>query len=720
MVVHATSATSPAALDHARPRRRSRSGPQRKGIDGRLRRADQGPGGARRTCSSCVDELNSRLNRWETIKEFRILDRDLTVEDGRAHAALKVKRKVVENKYSGVLIESMYAARVVTRPPSTSSPRATPTTGSPASVSARPRRRRRGRRRPRAWSAVAVGDPRPAGRARRRRRSGHRRRVQPPPPRPHAQRRAVPDARFHDYQAIYHDDVWDDRAAEGFHAGPSHVWLLETPGHTPQDITHGRCEPADGVVVLTHLWWIGRRSARRPLRTGRRRAACIASADLGPQTVARSSPATGPPSSPDRLDAGLSRSAHARRCMPGALHRTVNRAPPTAPPRRGGPRGGRSPFGFYVHVPFCTARCGYCDFNTYTAEELRGDVRERHVRRGGDAPRSGWPAGVLGDVRPPGVDGVLRRRYADPAAAGRPGAMLARARRGVRAGRGAEVTTEANPDSVTRRHLEALREAGFTRISLRHAVGACPHVLATLDRTHDPLAGGRGRSAGPAPAGFEQVSLDLIYGTPGESLADWRHSLEAALACGPDHVSAYALIVEDGTALARQVRRGELPMPDDDDLADKYLLADERARGRRAAAGTRCRTGRARREPAAGTTSRYWTGDDWWGVGPGAHTHVGGVRWWNVKHPRAYAERIAAGDSPAHGPRGARRRDAAGRAGAARGAAARGLGTDVLRRRGVEAARTRVARAVEPDACVAVGSCSPCGAACWPTPSSAG
>jgi coproporphyrinogen III oxidase-like Fe-S oxidoreductase len=174
---------------------------------------------------------------------------------------------------------------------------------------------------------------------------------------------------------------------------------------------------------------------------------------------------------------------------------------------------------------------------------------------------------------------------------------------------------------------------------------AVDSVLATLDRTHDPLRvpavveWARG-------AGFEHISLDLIYGTPGETVADWEVSLEAALACAPDHVSAYSLIVEPGTALARRIGRGELPMPDEDDLADKYVVADERLSG----AGlrwyevsnwardvdSRCRH-----------NELYWTGGHWWGIGPGAHSHVGGVRWWNVKHPSAYAGRLADGVSPA-------------------------------------------------------------------------
>ena len=206
-----------------------------------------------------------------------------------------------------------------------------------------------------------------------------------------------------------------------------------------------------------------------------------------------------------------------------------------------------------------------------------------------------------------------------------------------------EVTTEANPDSVTPQSLRELAEGGFTRVSFGMQ-SAVPHVLRTLDRTHDPCRIGA-VVAWARDAGL-QVSLDLIYGTPGESAADWQASLDAAVSHRPDHVSAYALVVEEGTAMAVAVRRGKLPAPDPDDLAAKYEAADE-ALG---AAGydwyevsnwadgddARCRHNLG-----------YWTGDDWWGVGPGAHSHVGGVRWWNVKHPAAYAGRLAAGESPA-------------------------------------------------------------------------
>ena len=210
---------------------------------------------------------------------------------------------------------------------------------------------------------------------------------------------------------------------------------------------------------------------------------------------------------------------------------------------------------------------------------------------------------------------------------------------------GAEITTESNPDSVAQWDLEELRSVGFNRISFGMQ-SAVPHVLATLDRTHDPLRVPAVVDWARA-AGFEQVSLDLIYGTPGETLADWEASLDAALACAPDHLSAYSLIVEEGTALARRVRNGEVALPDDDDVADKYELADERLE---AAGLSWYEVSNWARDDAARCRHNllYWTGADWWGVGPGAHSHVGGVRWWNVKHPAAYADRLAAGQSPAH------------------------------------------------------------------------
>nr|WP_260408080.1 radical SAM family heme chaperone HemW [Planomonospora venezuelensis] len=305
--------------------------------------------------------------------------------------------------------------------------------------------------------------------------------------------------------------------------------------------------------------------------------------------------------------------------------------------------GGR-PFGFYVHVPFCATRCGYCDFNTYTASEL-----------GPGASHADYAATAVEEVR---------RARAVLGTAGLPvetvffgggTPTLLPARDLVRILRaideefglapGAEVTTEANPESVDPGYLAELRRGGFTRMSFGMQ-SARAHVLKVLDRHHTP-----GRAAQAVrearEAGFEHVNLDLIYSTPGESDDDWRASLAAAVEAGPDHVSAYSLIVEDGTRLAARIRRGELPMPDDDVAADRYLIAESMLTGAgfhwyevsnwAASEAGRCRH-----------NLLYWTGGDWWGVGPGAHSHVGGTRWWNVKHPAAYAQRLAAGVSPAH------------------------------------------------------------------------
>jgi putative oxygen-independent coproporphyrinogen III oxidase len=319
--------------------------------------------------------------------------------------------------------------------------------------------------------------------------------------------------------------------------------------------------------------------------------------------------------------------------------------------------------GVYIHVPFCRVRCGYCDFNTYTSDELRGARREDYASQAiaevcqaeSVLASAGLPARSVSTVFFGGGTPTML-----------PVTDLARMLAAVRDTWGleptAEVTTEANPDSVDAEYLVALKAAGFTRVSFGMQ-SAVLHVLATLERTHDParipLVVNWARDAGL------EVSLDLIYGTPGESLDDWRTSLEHAVAQQPDHLSAYALIVEDGTKLARQIRRGEIATPDDDLAADMYELADEllSANGYEwyevsnwARASTSSETGS---EPtlnvADGAEHRsrhnlaYWQGHDWWGVGPGAHSHVGGVRWWNVKHPAAYADRIATGQSPAAG-----------------------------------------------------------------------
>jgi putative oxygen-independent coproporphyrinogen III oxidase len=300
------------------------------------------------------------------------------------------------------------------------------------------------------------------------------------------------------------------------------------------------------------------------------------------------------------------------------------------------------PFGIYVHVPFCAVRCGYCDFNTYTATELGGGGSQA-AYAGHAVAEVEYAADTLGPTRPVVSTVFFGGGTPTLLPAGDLIRILAAIDDSFGLATDVEVTTEANPDSVTPAGLAALRAAGFNRVSFGMQ-SAVPHVLRVLERTHDPA--NVARSVDWArKAGFDQVSLDLIYGTPGESLADWKTSVEAALACEPDHLSAYSLIVEAGTRLARQVRTGVVPAPDEDDLAEKYLLADDAftAAGlewyeisnwaRNAAA--RCRH-----------NELYWTSASWWGVGPGAHSHVAGERWWNVKHPTAYAARMTAGDSP--------------------------------------------------------------------------
>lgn len=309
--------------------------------------------------------------------------------------------------------------------------------------------------------------------------------------------------------------------------------------------------------------------------------------------------------------------------------------------------------GIYVHVPFCRVRCGYCDFNTYTADELRGAKRTDYAGQavaeiefgGAILDRAGLPQRPVSTVFFGGGTPTMLP-VTDLAA------MLAAIRSTWGLDSGAEVTTEANPDSVDAAYLGSLAEAGFTRVSFGMQ-SAVPSVLATLERTHDPervpLVVEWARAAGL------DVSLDLIYGTPGESLDEWQRSLEHAIAQAPDHLSAYSLIVEDGTKLARQIRRGEVSEPDEDLQADMYELADALL----SAAGYEwyevSNWARGSRGPSDFAEHRsrhnlaYWQGQDWWGVGPGAHSHVGGVRWWNVKHPAAYAERILAGVSPAAG-----------------------------------------------------------------------
>ncbi|MFJ2741840.1 radical SAM family heme chaperone HemW [Streptomyces sp. NPDC087440] len=310
---------------------------------------------------------------------------------------------------------------------------------------------------------------------------------------------------------------------------------------------------------------------------------------------------------------------------------------------------GERPLGFYLHVPYCATRCGYCDFNTYTATELRGSG-------GALASRDNYAATLIEEVR------LARKVLGDDPRPVRtvfvgggtptllPAADLVRMLGAIREEFGladdCEVTTEANPESVNPAYLAELREGGFNRVSFGMQ-SARQHVLKILDRTHTP---GRPEAcvAEARAAGFDHVNLDLIYGTPGESDADWQASLDAAIGAGPDHVSAYALIVEEGTQLARRIRRGEVPMTDDDVHADRYLMTEQAL----SAAGFSWYEVSNWATSEAGRclhNELYWRGADWWGAGPGAHSHVGGVRWWNVKHPGAYAQALGDGKSPGAG-----------------------------------------------------------------------
>lgn len=318
-----------------------------------------------------------------------------------------------------------------------------------------------------------------------------------------------------------------------------------------------------------------------------------------------------------------------------------------AAPSMPAPDFGLSPgtaFGLYVHVPFCATRCGYCDFNTYTPAELGGSnpdgwLAALRVELALAAQRLSAPAvdpsASAVDPSAPAVDTVFvgggtpsllgAQRLAEVLDAVRDAFPLAA---------GAEVTTEANPESTSPEFFDALRSAGYTRVSLGMQ-SASPGVLSVLNRVHTP---GRALDAAreARAAGFAHVNLDLIYGTPGESDDDLLASVDLALAAGVDHVSAYALVVEDGTALSRRVRRGEVEAPDDDVLAHRYRLIDQRLTeagltwyevSNWSSPGGECRHNLG-----------YWNGGQWWGAGPGAHGFVGDVRWWNVKHPNAYGQ----------------------------------------------------------------------------------
>jgi len=312
--------------------------------------------------------------------------------------------------------------------------------------------------------------------------------------------------------------------------------------------------------------------------------------------------------------------------------------------------------GLYVHVPFCTRRCGYCDFNTYaldrapiTPEDWAWGI-EMEVWDGTVGPfdtvffGGGTPSLLGAPALAKVLDGIRGTVGLEDGLDGGDGVAP-----------GAEVTVEANPETVTPELLDGLLAAGVTRLSLGMQ-SSDEAVLATLDRLHTPGQALRSVELARA-AGFTDISLDLIYGTPGESLASWQATLESALSSGPDHVSCYALIVERGTPLAKRIERGELAEPDDDLMADEYILADELLTA--AGLGWYELSNWAKPGHQCRHNLGYWQGVNYYGVGPGAHSYHDHVfdkwlgntysphRWWNHRSPERWIGALRHNGSPA-------------------------------------------------------------------------
>ncbi|MEN9989169.1 MAG: hypothetical protein RL508_148 [Actinomycetota bacterium] len=307
-----------------------------------------------------------------------------------------------------------------------------------------------------------------------------------------------------------------------------------------------------------------------------------------------------------------------------------------------------SPLSFhaYVHVPFCRVRCGYCDFNTYTADELDGVRQDSFANQlgaeiafsRGVLNKSGFKARPLSSVFFGG--GTPTQLPAKDLVA-----LLNNLQETFGIEAGAEVTTEANPDNVDLDYLRLLKDGGFTRISFGMQ-SAVTSVLKVLDRSHTPER--VPEVVALAKQVGLQTSVDLIYGAPTETIADWEATIAAALALDTDHISAYSLIVEPGTKMARQIAKGFLPEPDEDEQATKYEMAEAAF----TAAGFQwyeLSNWAKSPELASQHNVAYWQGKNWWGYGPGAHSHVGGVRWWNQKHPSSYVKSLAQIGSPALG-----------------------------------------------------------------------
>lgn len=293
---------------------------------------------------------------------------------------------------------------------------------------------------------------------------------------------------------------------------------------------------------------------------------------------------------------------------------------------------------FYIHIPYCVKRCGYCDFNTYTPAELKISTGLEQISNSYidlllqeiDSVREQ----IVGEITVPSIFfGGGTPSLMQPNDIGR---VISKIKNEFDLPLNSEITLECNPDTVTKDSLENFKKVGINRVSFGMQ-SAVPHVLATLDRTHKPENLAQATTWANA-VGISEISVDLIYGTPGESITDWQTSIDSALALPITHISAYALIIEEGTKLAAQIKRGEVPEVDDDLVADKYLIADKAFKE----AGFEWYELSNWSKPGSESKHNmaYWNGDNWWGAGPGAHSHLNGKRFWNVKHPNLYKERI--------------------------------------------------------------------------------
>jgi len=298
---------------------------------------------------------------------------------------------------------------------------------------------------------------------------------------------------------------------------------------------------------------------------------------------------------------------------------------------------------FYIHIPYCVKRCGYCDFNTYTPAELQLTegltqisnsyidllVKEIEFARNQVGESAIVPSIFFGGGTPSLMEASDIKR------------VITAISEQFKLDPIAEVTLETNPDTVTKEKLKQFYDAGVNRISFGMQ-SSVPHVLKTLDRTHNPENLPQ-VTKWASEVGFKEISVDLIYGTPGESKQDWQQSIDSALALPISHISAYALIVEEGTKLAAQIKRGEIAKPDDDLTAEKYIMADKAF----TTAGFNWYelSNWAKPNSQSKHNLAYWLGHNWWGAGPGAHSHINGKRFWNVKHPNLYKQKIQANET---------------------------------------------------------------------------